>query len=72
MIAWRKRGQATVEYVFILAVAVMLGFEITRRFSDFFQGQMGRVGHVLSTHLIIGICPKNCFYRSYFNGHGAP
>jgi hypothetical protein len=62
-------GQATVEYVFILAVACMLGFEVTRRFTDFFQKQMGKVGHVLSTHLTVGVCPRNCFYGGYYNSY---
>lgn len=69
MVAFKKSGQATVEYIFILAVAVMLGFEVTKRFTNFFSGQMGRVGHVLSTHLVIGVCPTECFYAGYRNGY---
>jgi len=69
MNAVRNGGQTTVEYIFILAIALMLAFEITRRFTDFFQGQMGKVGHVLSTHLVIGVCPQKCFYAGYFNGY---
>lgn len=69
MVVSKTRGQATVEYVFILAVAVMLGFEVTRRFSTFFQDQLGRVGHVLSTHLIVGVCPRECFFGGYYNGY---
>lgn len=68
MVTKRSRGQATVEYVFILAIAVMLGFEVTRRFSTFFQDQLGKVGHVLSSHLIIGSCPNECFYSDFHNG----
>lgn len=65
----RISGQATVEYIFILFIAVTLSFEVTRRFADFFQKQMGQVGHVLSTHLVVGVCPQNCFYGNYFNGY---
>jgi hypothetical protein len=65
----KNLGQATVEYIFILAVAVLLGFEVTKRFTNFFQGQLGRVGHVLSSHLIVGVCPQNCFYGAYLNGY---
>lgn len=69
MVTFKKSGQATVEYIFILAIAVMLAFQVTQRFADFFKGQIGKVGHVLSTHLIVGICPTNCFYSGYENGH---
>lgn len=61
-------GQATVEYVFVLAVAAALGFEVTRRFTGFFQDQLGRVGHVLSSHLVIGVCPSECYFKGYVNG----
>jgi hypothetical protein len=69
MIAKKSFGQATVEYVFVLAIIVMLGFEVTRRFTNFFSDQMGRVGHVLSSHLIIGVCPTKCFFAGYSNGY---
>lgn len=65
-------GQATVEYVFVLAVATALGFEVTRRFTDFFQDQLGRVGHVLSSHLVIGVCPSECYFKGYLNGFQGP
>lgn len=68
----KSLGQATVEYVFVLAVVTALGFEVTRRFTDFFQGQLGRVGHVLSSHLIIGICPSECYFAGYLNGFQGP
>lgn len=66
----KNSGQATVEYIFVLAVVVLLAFEITRRTSTFFQDQLGRVGHVLSTHLVIGVCQENCFFSNYHNGYG--
>jgi hypothetical protein len=65
----KNLGQATVEYIFILFVAISLGTAVVNKFSTFFKDQMGRVGHVLSTHLIIGSCPQNCFYGAYLNGH---
>jgi hypothetical protein len=65
----KGRGQATVEYVFILAFALFLGRAAVLQFSNFFRDQMGQVGHVLSTHLMVGICPSNCFYDGYKNGY---
>lgn len=65
------RGQATVEYIFILAFAVLFTFRVTNLFSDFFRDSMGSVAHVLSTNLTVGVCPQDCFYAGYMNGFGA-
>lgn len=64
----KDRGQATVEYIFILAFALFLGKQTVGLFSKFFSDEMGKVGHVLSTQLIIGVCPQNCFFDVYQNG----
>jgi hypothetical protein len=73
MIALRRGGQATVEYIFILAFAVFFGFKATNLFTNFFRDSMGSVGHVLSTHLTVGICPNDCFFAGYHNGYdGTP
>ena len=65
-------GQATVEYIFILAFALFLGFKVTNQFTDFFRDSMGNVGHVLSTHLTVGICPSRCYFSNYVNSFGQP
>ena len=62
-------GQATVEYIFILAFAVILGFNVVDRFTNFFKDSMGGVSHVLSTHLTVGVCKTECWYNSYYNQH---
>lgn len=61
------RGQATVEYIFILAFAVILGFNIINAYTDFFKNSMGGVSHVLSTHLTVGVCQKDCWFNGYQN-----
>ena len=61
-------GQATVEYIFILAFVLILGFKITNLFASFFRDSMGGVGHVLSTNVTVGVCPKDCFFEGYVNG----
>lgn len=63
------RGQATVEYIFILAFAVILGFNIINKYTDFFSESMGSVSHVLSTHLTIGVCDGECWTSSYDNAY---
>jgi hypothetical protein len=64
----KSRGQATVEYIFILAFAIFLGLKVTDKFTGFFRDSMGSVGHVLSTNLIVGVCPRECFFAGYHNG----
>jgi len=66
----RSYGQATVEYIFILAFAFILGFKFINKFTDFFSTSMGGVAHVLSTHLTVGICAQECFFNGYSNGYG--
>lgn len=68
MITLKNCGQATVEYIFILAFAVFLGLKVTNLFTNFFRDSMGSVGHVLSTNLTVGICPEDCFFSGYANG----
>ena len=75
MIVLKNCGQATVEYIFILAFAVLLGFKIVGPdglFPKFFQKTMGRVGSVLSSHLTVGVCSSNCFFESYSNTSEPP
>jgi len=69
MIFSNRGGQATVEYIFILALVLLLGVKITNVFSDFFRESMGGVGHVLSTHVTVGVCPSECFYGGFANGY---
>jgi hypothetical protein len=66
---FKKSGQATVEYIFILAFAVSLGGKATGLFRDFFSRSMGSVGHALSSNLIVGVCPTKCFFDVYKNGY---
>jgi len=68
MTAIKESGQATVEYIFILAFAVLLAFKVTNLFTDFFRDSMGNVAHVLSTNLMVGICPTDCFFNGFYNG----
>jgi hypothetical protein len=60
-------GQATVEYIFILAFAILLGTNIINKYSDFFRSSMGNVSHVLSGHLTIGVCATECWFEGYVN-----
>lgn len=65
----KSRGQATVEYIFLLAVIVFLAFKLVATFTTFFRDSVGNVGHVLSTHLNVGVCARGCFFGGYKNGY---
>lgn len=69
MMILKHYGQATVEYIFILAFVIFLALNIVNRFGDFFKNSMGSVGHALSTNLIVGVCPSDCFYGGYDNSY---
>lgn len=64
-----SRGQATVEYIFILAFVLLLGFKISNLFTNFFRDTMGGVGHILSTNVTVGVCRTECFFSGYVNGY---
>lgn len=63
----KQAGQATVEYIFVLAFAIILGFNILNKYTDFFRDALGGLNHVLSTHLNIGVCKRECWINSYAN-----
>jgi hypothetical protein len=63
----KNHGQATVEYIFILAFAIIFGFNVITKYTDFFSDSMGSVSHVLSTHLTIGVCNTECWHGGYGN-----
>jgi hypothetical protein len=63
-----QRGQAAVEYLFVLVFMILLSTQILSRFTGFFRDSIGNLAHVLSTNLTVGICPTKCFYGGYRNG----
>jgi hypothetical protein len=63
-------GQATVEYIFLLAFAIILAFSFVNKFTGFFRDSMGGVSHILSTHLTIGVCAQKCWFDGYNNSFG--
>jgi hypothetical protein len=66
-------GQATVEYIFILAFAIFLGSNFILSYSEFFSNSIGNISHVLSTNLIVGVCPSECWFAGYENSYkGSP
>lgn len=69
----KSTGQAAVEYLFVLVFMVLLSARIVTRFGNFFRDSVGNLGHVLSQNVIVGVCPRTCFFEGYGNGYrGAP
>lgn len=64
----KSAGQAMIEYLLILSFAVVVSFKIITTFRDFFQDSMGSLGHILTIHLMTGVCEQNCFFAGYKNG----
>ena len=63
-----QNGQATVEYILILAFVLIVGFKIASTFTNFFRDSMGSVGHALTMNVTIGVCPQQCYFEGYVNG----
>ena len=64
----KSRGQAAVEYLFVLVFMVLIAAKIVNRFNSFFRDSVGNLGHVLSRNLSVGMCPTECFFNGYKNG----
>lgn len=61
------KGQALVEYLFVLLFSAFLVVKMVGAFTDFFRESLGNLGHVLSVDLSTGICKKDCFFSGYAN-----
>ncbi len=52
---------------------ILLASRIVARFNSFFRDSIGNLGHVLSQHVIVGICKDTCYFDGYGNGYrGGP
>ncbi|MFT6630807.1 MAG: hypothetical protein ACJAS4_000749 [Bacteriovoracaceae bacterium] len=63
-----SRGQAVVEYLLLVVFLIILTSKLALSFTDFMRENLGNLGHVVSLHLTVGVCPKECFYGDYMNG----
>ena len=64
----RSRGQATVEYLLLIAFIMTLAVKMIGGFTDFMTGTVGNLGHVLTYNLSVGVCAEECFYPGHKNG----
>ena len=65
----RSRGQATIEYLFVLIFLVLVSTKLIGAFTDFMRDSVGNLGHVLSMNLTTGVCKDQCFFSNYRNGY---
>jgi len=63
-----QNGQALIEYILIFAFIALIGLGFIKSFGSFFSKSFTNIGHVLTMHLSVGICNKQCFYPQYSNG----
>lgn len=63
-----SRGQATIEYLFLLAFVITLTVKMVSGFSNFMGSTVTNLGHVLTYTLSTGVCSEECFYPGHRNG----
>ena len=63
-----SRGQAVIEYLFMLIFISLIGIKLIQGLSAFMFESIGGLGHVLNVHLSVGVCKESCFNNSYVNG----
>lgn len=63
-----RRGQATIEFLFVLILTVALSVKMVKGITNVMADSIGSLGSVLSQHLSTGVCPNECLFRGYGNG----
>ena len=64
-----QQGQATIEYVLLLVFIMLVGVKGINMFNDFVSKSFGNLAHVLSVHLTVGACKKDCWHEGHQNGY---
>ncbi|MFZ4713088.1 MAG: hypothetical protein ACOYL6_05235 [Bacteriovoracaceae bacterium] len=70
-----QHGQALIEYLFVIVMVSYLGTRFSGKIGTFMSEQMGKMAHVISMNLSVGVCSKDvatkgqyCYFKSYKNG----
>lgn len=64
-----QAGQALIEYLFVIMFVSIIGTKFISKLGKYTSAQMGKMAHVLSLNLTVGVCDKNCFFIGYKNGY---
>jgi len=62
-----NRGQATIEYVLILSLLILVVANMGRLIEKAVKSTAGSLTYTISEHLTIGVCDKNCVIKAYKN-----
>lgn len=65
---YSKRGQALIEYLIVLGLVLVIGSRILSAFTSYLGDTIGQFNVVLSRHLTVGVCARDCFAQPYANG----
>ena len=60
-------GQAVLEYLFILALMVMISVTMAKGLSTAMGKGVEKLGYVLTQQLSVGSCDTNCYFGRYKN-----
>lgn len=64
-----QKGQALVEYLFVIMFISVIGTKFISKLGKYTSTQMGKMAHVLSLNLTVGICNNQCYFTGYKNGY---
>jgi len=62
-----RKGQASVEYILLLAAIVAISVAFVKSIDEFMGKTSGGMGYVLSKHLSTGVCESSCFFQGFRN-----
>jgi len=63
----RQKGQATFEYIILLAVVGVMLINVTKLVGSGLSTTAGNLGFNLTKSLKTGVCAQECFYNGYKN-----
>ncbi len=64
----RSHGQAIVEYLIVFSFMAIIAIKMATGLQGFVKTTMGGLSKALTWQLSSGVCPRNCFYKSFSNG----
>ena len=67
MLTMGSLGQATLEYILLLILALFLTNFLVKGVAEESKTRFGNLAHVLSSKLSTGVCESDCFFSGYKN-----
>lgn len=60
-------GQALIEYLLIFCFIAFISLGFMRGMGNTIGSTIGILGYELTEQFSVGVCPQNCFFKSYVN-----